>query len=68
MLSKLSAEMLIDLVENRISDPDVHEPAKRSEFSRLQAALAELTGLSSATPTIAAVRRGRPPKRQFAYA
>ena len=66
MLSKPSFEMLIDLVENRISDPELHEPTNRHEFARLQTALSELTGLhGTAVGAVATARRGRPPKRPY---
>ena len=69
MFSKPSFEMLIDLVENRISDPELHEPAHRHEFAKLQTALSELTGLQTAAPNgVSAARRGRPPKRAYLHA
>ncbi len=69
MFSKPSFEMLIDLVENRISDPELHEPANRLEFAKLQTALSELTGLrGAASAGISAVRRGRPSKRAYLHA
>ena len=69
MFTKPSFEMLIDLVENRISDPELHEPANRLEFARLQTALSELTGLRvAASAGVSAVGRGRPSKRAYLHA
>ena len=64
MLSKQSMEMLLDLVENRISDPELYEPAGKREFQRLKSALDELTALgrSAAARSVQARGRGRPPK------
>ena len=64
MFSKQSMEMLLDLVENRISDPELYEPSGKREFERLKSALDELTALrnSGTGLSLEVRRRGRPPK------
>ena len=57
-------EMLFDLVENRISDPELHQPSGKCEFDRLAAALHELKTIAAAAtlPSVQRKHRGRPPK------
>ena len=64
MFSKQSMEMLLDLVENRISDPELYEPSGKRELANLKAALDELTALAAfgTTPPTERRRRGRPSK------
>lgn len=71
-LSTQSRDMLIDLVEIKISCMDVWDREDRRELAVLQRCLKELQSLEAGGTDGAVVvdmprrRRGRPPKRQMA--
>ena len=62
-------EMLLDLVENRISDPELYVPSGKLELASLKSALNELTALAAmgATPSAERRRRGRPSKQAILH-
>ena len=58
VFSSQDIEMLIDLVENRITDPDVHEHSGKRKLEHLKLALDELTTLRASLPGPTVKTRG----------